>query len=101
MPGIAIISVNGGPPLKFLPEIPIELFQRVEWISNGHALTYIRADDGVSNIWSHNLDDGSTKQLTHFNDDQIFTYAWSADNQQLACERGAEVNNVVTLSNQK
>lgn len=101
VPGIAIISVNGGPPLKFLPEIPIELFQRVEWISNGHALTYIRADDGVSNIWSHNLDDGSTKQLTSFQDDQIFAYSWSPDNKQLTYQRGNEVNDVITIRNQR
>lgn len=99
--GIAIISVNGGPPLKFLPEIPIELFQRVEWISNGHALTYINADQGVSNIWSYNLDDGSKHQLTNFKEGQIFTYAWSPDNKQLAWERGAEVNNVMTIRNQR
>jgi Tol biopolymer transport system component len=99
--GIAIIPVRGGPPLKVLTEISGGLFQRVQWMANGHALTFINAADGVSNIWSYNLDDGSKQQLTHFKDDQIFTYAWSPDNKQLACERGAELNNVITLVNQK
>lgn len=99
--GIAIIPVQGGPPVKLLPEIPINLFQRVEWISNGHALTYIDTVNGVSNIWSYNLHNKSTHQLTDFREDQIFAYAWSRDNKQLACQRGAEVNDVITIVNQK
>lgn len=99
--GIAIIRVQGGPPLRFLPEIPIKLFQRVEWISNGHALSYIDNVNGVSNIWSYNLNDESKQQLTNFREDQIFAYAWSRDNKQLACQRGAEINDVMSISNQK
>ncbi len=99
--GIAIISVDGGPPLKFLPEIPVGLFQRVQWISNGRALTYIDVANGVSNVRSYNLDDGSRQPLTNFQEDQIFAYAWSPDNKQLAIERGGEINNVITIVNQK
>jgi serine/threonine protein kinase len=98
--GIAIIPVQGGLPVKLLP-IPIMLFQKVQWISNGHALSYIDNTNGASNIWSYNLDDGSKHQLTKFHDDQIFTYAWSRDNKQLAIERGTEINNVITVVNQK
>lgn len=100
--GIAIIPVQGGPPVMFLREIPVGLFQRVQWSSNGRALTYIDAPKGVSNIWNYDLDAGSPKQLTNFDDgDKIFAYAWSADGRQLACERGSEVNNVMTIINHK
>jgi len=98
---IAIIPVEGGLPVKLLP-IPVRNFQKVQWISNGRALTYIDIAEGVSNIKSYNLDNGSTKQLTRFQDDeQIFAYAWSAGNRQLACQRGAEDNNVIKIGNQK
>jgi len=97
--GVAIIPVQGGQPIKLLP-IPVMLFQRVQWIANGHALAYIDIANGVSNIWSYNLDDGSKHQLTNFQTDQIFSYAWSSDSQQLACERGAEINNLMTISDQ-
>jgi hypothetical protein len=98
---IAIIPVEGGLPDKLLP-IPVRNFQKVQWISNGRALTYIDIAEGVSNIKSYNLDDGSTKQLTRFQDDeQIFAYAWSSGNRQLACQRGTEVNNVIKIGNQK
>jgi serine/threonine protein kinase/Tol biopolymer transport system component len=97
---IAIIPVQGGPPVKLLP-IPIMLFQKVQWIANDHALSYIDNTNGVSNIWSYNLDDGSKHQLTNFHDDQIFTYARSRDNKQLAIERGTEINNVITVVNRQ
>ena len=96
--GIAIIPVQGGLPVKLLP-IPIMLFQRVQWLDNDHALSYIDTTDGVSNIWKYNLDDGSRQPLTNFRDDQIFTYAWSRES--LAIERGAEINNVITVVNPK
>ena len=76
------------------------LFQRVEWISNGHALSYIKTVKGVSNIWSYNLDDGSEHQLTNFQIDQIFAYAWSPDNKNLACQRGTEMNDVMIIGNE-
>ena len=97
---IAIIPVDGGAPVRLLKTIPVELFQRVEWISNGHALSYIKTVKGVSNIWSYNLDDGSEQQLTNFDIDQIFAYAWSPDNKKLACEHGREINDVMIIGNE-
>jgi eukaryotic-like serine/threonine-protein kinase len=94
---IAIISVHGGLPVKLLKTIPVKLFQRVQWISNGHALSYIKTTNGVSNIWSYNLDDGSEQQLTNFEIGQIFAYAWSPDGKKLACERGREINDVMRI----
>jgi Tol biopolymer transport system component len=78
----------------------VKLFQRVEWISNGHALSYIKTANGVSNIWSYNLDDESEQQLTNFETDQIFAYAWSPDNKKLACARGTEINDVMIIGNE-
>src|SRR5215213_1517725 len=97
---IAIIPVDGGLPVKLLKTIPVKLFQRLEWISNGHALSYIKTANGVSNIWSYNLEDESEQQLTHFQTDQIFSYAWSPDKKKLACERGTEINDVMIIGNE-
>ncbi|HKY26574.1 MAG TPA: protein kinase [Pyrinomonadaceae bacterium] len=95
--GIAIIPAEGGAPLKLLP-IPVMDWQRVEWIANGKALSYIDTVDGVSNIWSYELDSGAKKQLTHFKTDQIFAYAWSPDFKQLATQRGTTVSDVSIIS---
>jgi Tol biopolymer transport system component len=74
-------------------------WQRVQWVANGHALTYIDTANGVSNIWSYDLDGGSSKKLTEFTTDKIFAYAWSPNQKQLACERGMELRDVTVISN--
>jgi len=98
--GIAIIPFEGGPPVR-LVRIPIMEWQRVLWLANGHGLTYINTIDGASNIWSYDLDSGSTKQLTDFKSDQIFSYAWSPGFKQLACERGTRISDVAIIDSQK
>jgi Tol biopolymer transport system component len=95
--GIAIIPAKGGDPIRLLP-IPIMEWQRIEWINNGRALTYI--DRTKSNIWSYDLNSGAAKQLTDFKTDQIFAYAWSPNQKQLACQRGNEIRDVTIISNQ-
>ena len=95
--GIAIIPAKGGAPIRLLP-IPIMEWQRIEWINNGRALTYI--DRTNSNIWSYDLNSGATQQLTDFKTDQIFAYAWSPDQKQLACQRGNEIRDVTLITKQ-
>jgi serine/threonine protein kinase/dipeptidyl aminopeptidase/acylaminoacyl peptidase len=94
---IAIIPVRGGPPVKLVP-IPVREWQRVQWSANGRALTFINTINGTSNIWSYDLNSGVSKQLTDFQGDQIFAYAWSPDYKQLACERGTRISNVAMIS---
>jgi Tol biopolymer transport system component len=98
--GIAIIPVHGGPPVRLLP-IPVMEFQRVQWFNNGHAMTFVNTANGVSNIWSYDLDSGSTKQLTHFKTDQIFAYAWSPDYKQLVSERGTKASDATIINYQR
>jgi serine/threonine protein kinase/Tol biopolymer transport system component len=98
--GIAILPFDGGPPLQKLP-IPIADWQQLTWRVDGRALTYLRADDGPSNIWSYDLNGGSPKRLSSFASDQIYAYAWSPDHTQLAFARGTEIRDVIKISNQK
>ena len=99
-PEIAVMPFQGGLPTNHLP-IPIMDWQRLQWTSDGRALTYIKSASGISNIWSYDLASGTEKQLTNFASDQVFAYAWSPDFKQLACLRGTEVRDVAIISNQK
>jgi serine/threonine protein kinase len=94
----AIFSAEDGQPLRHF-EIPNQEWQRVQWISN-RELSYIANVNGLSNIWSYNLDTGTSKQLTlsFFNSDQIYAYAWSPDHKQVACQRGTNVGDVTMIS---
>lgn len=98
--GIAILPLQGGSPTKLLP-IPIMDWQKVQWTADGRGLTYIETVNGVSNLWIYDLDTGLTKQTTNFPAEEIFSYAWSPDYKQLACERGTAVSDVTIGDNQR
>lgn len=95
---VAIVS-REGEPLKKLP-IPTIEWQRVQWL-NDHTLSYVKSVNGESNIWSYDLNTGETIQLTNFNRDQIFAYAWSPDYKKLACQLGSSVANVVVIKSDR
>ena len=73
-------------------------WQHVKWTSDSRALTFIRNLNGASNVWSYDLAGGASQQLTDFKADQIFSYDWSADFRQLACERGNNISDVILFS---
>jgi Tol biopolymer transport system component len=97
---IAIIPFGGGAAVKTFG-ITIHRWQRVRWTSDATALTYIDIRGGISNIWRQPLDGGPPSQLTFFKADQIFSYDWSRDGKQLACERGLETTDVVSIGSYK
>jgi serine/threonine protein kinase/Tol biopolymer transport system component len=94
---VAIFSTQGGRPLRHVP-IPIQEWQRVQWLANGRELSYVKNVDGYSNIWTYDLDTGASKQLTNFNSDLIYAYAWSPDYKQVACQRGTKISDVTMIS---
>ena len=96
---VAIYSANGGPPLQRIP-IPNLDWQRIQWLPRRRALSFIKSVDGHANIWSYDLDTGKVKQLTRFDSDRIFAYAWSPDYKQIACEHGSRISDVVMISEQ-
>jgi serine/threonine protein kinase/WD40 repeat protein len=99
-PGIAILPFEGGPPVRTLP-IPVRDWQHLTWTRDSRALTYVRADEGVSNIWRYDLSSGSSTRLSSFGSDQIYSYAWSPDQTQLVSARGAEVRDVARITTRK
>lgn len=92
-------NANGGPPLKRL-RIPVMEWQRVYWLDN-HTVSFIKNIGGTSNIWSYDVETDDSKQLTNFNGDQIFTYAWSPDYKEIVCQRGTKLSNVTIISSEQ
>lgn len=111
---IAIIPTGGGPPAIILenptergivsggpPTGLLELAERsslVKWTPDGRAIAYIVTDKEVSNIWAQPLDGGPSKQLTNFQSERIFNFAWSRDGRQLALSRGVANRDVVLIT---
>jgi len=71
--------------------------QRIEWTGDGRALTYIKTDNEVSNIWKQRIDGSPPTQMTYFKSDLIFNYKWSRDGKQLAVARGSQVRDIVLI----
>ncbi len=94
---VAIFPAQGGPALKHF-EVPKQEWQSVQWIGARRALSYVKNENGYSNIWSYDLDTEERKQLTNFNSDQIYAYAWSPDYKQVACQRGTRFSDVTIIS---
>ena len=94
---VAIFPAQGGEPLQHF-KVPKQEWQAVRWYRDSRHVTYVRNDNGYSNIWSCDLDTRAVKQLTHFNSDQIYGYAWSPDYKQVACQRGSKISDVTIIS---
>ena len=97
-PKIAIVSLERGEIVKILDRPP-DSYPPYGWTADGSAVMYIRTRDGISNIYSRPLDGRPPKQVTDFNSDQIFQFAWSRDGKNLLCARGVETSDVVLISN--
>ena len=67
----------------------------VRW--KDHGLTYVSNVNGVSNIWWQPLDGRAARQLTRFEDGQIFYFDWTADGRDLVASRGEVASNVVLI----
>ena len=94
---VAIFPAQGGPPLRHF-RVPIQDWQHIQWLPNKRELSYVKNENGYSNIWSYDLENKTSKQLTNFNSDQIYAYAWSPDYKQVACQRGAKLSDVTMIS---
>jgi serine/threonine protein kinase/Tol biopolymer transport system component len=98
-PRLAVMSIDGGPPLKSFPfkaSEPGNLYLR--WSPDGRAIDYVDDRKGVCNIWAQPLAGGPPKQITHFRSGLIFNFAWSK-NGDLALSRGSQTSDVVMIKN--
>jgi Tol biopolymer transport system component len=96
---ITVLPFAGGAPVKLFDVRPSPLsFAPFTWSSDGKELNYLDKQNGVSNIWSLNLETGSTKQVTNFASDRAFYFDWSKDGKRLAVARGNVNQDVVLIS---
>jgi Tol biopolymer transport system component len=95
---LAVIPVNGGPPIRQFA-VPSEAEGvRVRWSPNGKSLQYVVTQNGVSNLWEQRLSGGIPKQLTQFTAAQIFDFNWTMDRTRLLMTRGNGIRDAVLLT---
>ena len=94
-PVTVVLPLSGDGPWRRFP-IPQTW---VQFSPDGRGLTYVDEHDGVSNIFIQPLDGGPPRQITRFDTDRIFSFAWSRDGKLLALTRGNRNADVVMISN--
>ena len=96
---VAILYAGSGELWKKIP-VPNFDWQRVQWLSQ-NKVSYVEKINGFPNIVSYDLLTNEKKQLTNFNRNRIFSYAWSPDYKLLACQLGTKTTNVVRIRNDR
>jgi Tol biopolymer transport system component len=98
--GVMIFPFTGGEATKRL-NIMLDAVNgfALHWSPDGRALLHF--DENLSNIWSQPVDGGAATQVTKFEGDPIFNFAWSHDGKWLALARGRVTNDVVLISDLK
>jgi Tol biopolymer transport system component len=97
-PKLALISVNGGEPLKALDFPNLLKTAVVQWDQNGEGLIYRDTKNRVDNLYSQMLNGGPPRQLTDFKSDEIFAFDWSQDGKNLVLARGKSGSDVVLIT---
>jgi Tol biopolymer transport system component len=90
---IMVVSTDGG-PLKRFPDIPAN----ASWTPDGKAFLFFRGQGGVGNVMRQPLVGGTASPVTKFTSEQVFVYALSPDQKQLAVVRGRVSSDVVLVS---
>ena len=110
-PKLAVINVEGGAPVKTF-DLPVSslsiyesgfssLYRGFHWSPDGRALVYINTLSGVSNLWRQPLDGGRPRQITDFESDLIYNFAYARDGRTLALARGSHTRDAVLISDVK
>ncbi|MEO7659272.1 MAG: hypothetical protein ABIV48_06625, partial [Pyrinomonadaceae bacterium] len=97
---IFVIPLDGGGPTKildmtagFIPNTDLR------WAADDNAITY-KASFGPSwNLWNLPLNGEPPRQITHFENEKIFSFAWSPDG-RLALSKGRDSSDVVLIKQQ-
>jgi Tol biopolymer transport system component len=95
----AIISIDGGEPLKVFPfQGSGTIAASVHWSSDSRSLLYTVNNNNVTNLWRQMVDGGDPTQVTEFKDSLMTGFAWSNDGKTLACTRGILLRDAVLIS---
>ena len=78
------------------PTVQVQWDTPLHWNPDGRYLVYIDHSGGTDNLWGHPIDGGTPKQLTKFEDGQIFAFGWLKDGSVVA-SRGVLASDVVLI----
>jgi Tol biopolymer transport system component len=69
----------------------------LRWTSDSRELAYVDHRGGFDNLWGQPLAGGAARQITNFDDSQVFSFDWLRDG-SLAASRGVITSDVVLIT---
>lgn len=69
----------------------------LRWTSDGKNLSFVNDENGFANVWLLPLNGDKPRRITNFNDNFIFSFAWSNDGKNLAVSRGTLTSDAILL----
>jgi Tol biopolymer transport system component len=93
---VALVPIAGG-EVRLLNTVP----PSATWMPDGKSLVYAATRGGVSNLMRQPIAGGPAVPVTKFTSEQIFGYAVSPDQKQVAIVRGRVSSDVVLVSSGK
>lgn len=96
---LAILSADDGQIVKLFDTPRLANFRlSMHWTPDGQAVTYRDWHEG---IWRQPLDGGAPERLRGLPPEKLYGYGFSPDGQFFAYARGAEINDVVLISDNR
>jgi len=94
---LAVISIEGGVPVKVIPMPPSASVSAIRWTRDGRKIAYVDSGKDGDNIWNQPVNGGVPHQVTHFHGAALFDFDWSPDGKQLVFTQGIQTRDVVLI----
>ena len=93
----AIVPIDPAAPFRLFPNV----FTGAQWSADGRSIFYMDNRRQTGNLWRQPVAGGTPIQITHFESEQIFRFAHSADEKRLAVSRGSTISDVVLMTSRE
>ncbi len=94
---IGVVPFSGTQPARsFALEATAD--SSIAWEPDAKSIDYVQTTDGVGNVWRQPLSGGRPEQLTSFETDRIFEFAWSLKRKQIVLARGEMRSDIALIT---
>jgi serine/threonine protein kinase/Tol biopolymer transport system component len=96
---LKVIEFEGGAQFNIFdvaPTVQVQWDSPLHWSPDGQYLVYVDHRGGIDNLWGQPIGGGDPKQLTNFDEGQIFAFGWLKDG-TVVSSRGVITSDVVLI----
>jgi Tol biopolymer transport system component len=91
---IAVMPVNDPGKATLFPNI----FVNAQWSPDSRSIVWFDNRRQMGNLYRQAVAGGPVVQVTRFDDQTIYSFAYSPDGRQVAISRGATISDVVLMT---